>query len=256
MGIHKKMGYTPNTMEKFREIIGAGLAFLFPPACPCCNETTGNNSQPLCGKCFLQLKFIKSPYCSCCGRVFPGGENHLCGVCLKSSWAFDKARCLFIYEKNIAKLIHDLKYSGKTTGISSFRWLSEQSVILDDLTRPDFILPVPLHSKRLRKRGFNQALLLAKSLFPKEKEKIRYNILLRKKDTPAQAGLSGIERRKNLKNAFTVKKSSELSGKKVLILDDVFTTGSTLNECAKVLKAAGCTNVEVLAICLSDKIVS
>ncbi len=244
-------------MEKLREIIKAGLTLLFPPTCSCCNEMTGNNCQPLCGECLAQLKFIKTPYCSCCGRAFLGsGENHLCGVCLKSSWAFDKARFLFIYEEVIAKLIHDLKYSGQTKGISTFRWLSKQSVVLKDINTPDFILPVPLHMKRLRKRGFNQALVLAKSLFPEEKKKIRYNILLRKMDTPAQAGLSGIERRKNLKNAFAVEKASELIGKKVLILDDVFTTGSTLNECAKVLKAAGCTNVEVLTICLSDKIVS
>jgi len=218
---------------------------------------TGDDCQPLCEACFAQLKFIKSPYCSRCGRAFSGGGgNHLCGLCLKSSWAFDRARFLFFYEEVIAKLIHDLKYSGKTQGRSTFKRLSEQSDVLDDLNVPDFILPVPLHIKRLRKRGFNQALVLAKLLFPNEKRKIRHNILLRKTDTPAQAGLNGVERRKNLRNAFVIDKASELIGKKVLILDDVFTTGSTVNECAKVLKAAGCTNVEVLTICFSEKIFS
>jgi len=244
-------------MEKLRGITKAGLCLLFPSACPCCNAVTGDDLQPLCEACFAQLKFIKSPYCSCCGRTFSsGGENHLCGVCLTSSWAFDRARFLFFYEKIIAKLIHDLKYSGKTQGISTFKWLSEQSNVLGDLDVPDFILPVPLHIKRLRKRGFNQALVLAKLLFPNEKRKIRHNILLRRTDTRAQAGLSGVERRENLKNAFVIDRVSELIGKKVLILDDVFTTGSTVNECAKVLKAAGCTKVEVLTICLSGKIFS
>lgn len=254
----KKCAFTRTTMkEKLKNVVTASLDLLFPPSCPYCKEMTGDNNRLLCRECFSRLKFIKTPYCSCCGKVFLGsGDNHLCGVCLKSSWAFDKARSFFIYEEITAKLIHDLKYSGKTTGISTFRWLSEQSDVLDDLKTPDFILPVPLHRKRLQKRGFNQALILARSLFPEEKEKIRHDILLRKVDTPTQAGLSGIERRKNLKNAFAVEKSPEVAGKKVLIMDDVFTTGSTLNECAKVLKAAGCTNVEALTICLSDKFIS
>ncbi len=240
-----------------KKIFSACMDLLFPPSCPCCREMIGNSAQFLCGECFKQLKFIKAPYCSCCGRVFPGsGENHLCGVCLKSSWEFDKARSLFSYEEIIAGLIHNLKYSGKTTGLETFRWLSGQSDVLHDFETPDFILPVPLHLKRLRKRGFNQALVLARSLFPGEKKKIRYNILVRETDTPPQTGLSGKKRRKNLKNAFVVEKASEITGKNILLLDDVFTTGSTANECAKALKTAGCKKVEVLTICRADKSVS
>ena len=141
------------------------------------------------------------------------------------------------------------------TGLETFRRLSRQSDVLNDFDTPDFIHPVPLHVKRLRQRGFNQALVLARSLFPREKEKIRFNILARKMDTPSQAGLSGKERRKNLKNAFVVKKASEITGKNVLLVDDVFTTGSTANECAKALKAAGCRKVEVLTMCRVEKII-
>jgi len=248
------MVYSPHSMKRLRKIISAGLTLLFPPACPCCKGITEDHCQPLCRECFTQLKFIETPYCSCCGRVFYGnGENHLCGVCLQSPWAFDKARSFFIYEKIIAKLIHDLKYSGETTGISALRWLSKQSDLLGDLKTPDLIIPVPLHIKRLRKRGFNQSLVLARNLFPEEKEKIRHDILLRKADTPTQAGLSGSKRRKNLKNAFAVQQIPEVTGKTILILDDVFTTGSTANECAKALKAADCKRVEVVTICRSDK---
>ncbi len=244
-------------MEELKRIITASLTLLFPPACPCCKRRIEDNYQPLCGNCFAQLKFIKTPYCVCCGRVFSGdGENHLCGICLKSSWVFDKARSLFSYEDIIARLIHDLKYSGKTTGLDALKWISEHSTVLSDLETPDIIIPVPLHTKRLRKRGFNQAAVLANTLFSEEKNRIRHNTLIRKVDTPAQAGLNGQERRKNLKNVFMVAKPSEVADKNILILDDVFTTGSTTQECAKALKAAGCKKVEVLTVCRADKFIS
>ncbi len=241
--------------DKLKNVATASMDLLFPPSCPYCKEITGDINRLLCMECFSQLKFIKTPYCSCCGRVFySGSDNHLCGDCLKSSWNFDKARSIFSYEDIIANLIHGLKYSGDMTGLNTFQHLNMQSPISDDLSSPDFIVPVPLHIKRLRMRGFNQALLLAKKLFPKEKEKIKYDILLRKTDTSTQTGLSGKQRRKNLKNTFSVKSSSEIIGKNILILDDVFTTGSTVNECAKALKKAGCKRVEVLTICRADKI--
>lgn len=242
--------------EKMRQVVSASLDLLFPPSCPYCKKMIGTSGKLLCGECFSRLIFIKTPYCLCCGRVFQGsGENHLCGDCLKSPWAFDKARSLFAYEEVIAGLIHNLKYSGKMNGLETLRWLSGQSTVLHDLDTPDFILPVPLHLKRLRERGFNQALLLARNLFPREKEKISYDILVRKANTSSQTGLGGKERRRNLRNAFVVEKASKIVGKKVLILDDVFTTGTTADECAKALKTAGCRKVEVLTICRADKIV-
>lgn len=241
--------------EKWQDVVAASLDLLFPPSCSYCKKVTGGSDRYLCRDCFSQLKFIKTPYCTCCGRAFSSGSgNHLCGNCLKSSWNFDKARSIFAYEEIIAGLIHELKYSGDMTGLETFQHLSRQHLILNDLNIPDFILPVPLHIKRLRERGFNQALLLAKKIFPEENKRIRYDILLRQTDTPTQTGLSGRERRKNLKNAFIIKRSSELTGRNILILDDVYTTGSTVNECAKVLKTAGCKRVEVLTICRTNKI--
>lgn len=243
--------------EKLKDVVTASLDLLFPPSCSYCKKITGGSNRFLCMECSSQLKFIKIPYCTCCGKTFSSGiDNHLCGDCLKSSWNFDKARSLFVYEEIIASLIHGLKYSGNMTGLETFQYLSRQSPVLEDLNIPDFIVPVPLHIRRLRQRGFNQALLLARKLFPEEKDKIQYNILLRRMDTPTQTGLSGKERRANLKNAFIVKRTSEIIGKNILILDDVFTTGATVNECAKALKTAGCKRVEILTICRADKTLS
>ncbi len=242
-------------MGNIKDLVNAGLDLLFPASCSSCQEMICNSDAFLCTDCFSQLKFIETPYCNCCGSKFPGsGESHLCGDCLKSFWMFDKARSFFAYEEIIAGLIHTLKYSGSMNGLETLRWLSDQSTVMQDLGNPDFILPVPLHVKRLRKRGFNQALVLARSLFPKEKKKIRHDILVRKVDTSSQAGLGGVERRRNLKNAFDVTASVDIAGRTILLLDDVFTTGTTVQECAKVLKLAGAGRIEVLTICRADKL--
>lgn len=116
------------------------------------------------------------------------------------------------------------------------------------LETPDHIVPVPLHPKKLRQRGFNQALLLARSFFPGERKKIRSDILVKIRETESQTGLSGTERRKNLRNAFQVKNSGAVSGKKLLLVDDVYTTGTTVRECARMLMKAGAVNVDVLTL--------
>lgn len=109
------------------------------------------------------------------------------------------------------------------------------------------IVPVPLHPSRLQERGFNQALLLAWAFFPKD-QRVISNLLIRSRSTAPQTGFSGAARRTNLKNAFTVVKPYRLTGKKVLLVDDVFTTGTTVNECARVLKKAGAAEVMVLTL--------
>ena len=244
-------------IDFIRSFFSASLNLLFPPSCPSCMMLTGKSAGCLCEDCFTRLQFITPPYCPCCGRKISNGrENHLCVDCLESSWEFDKARSLVLYEEVVAGLIHRLKYSGRLTGLSTFRYLWQQSSVINDLEPFDIILPVPLHVKRLRKRGFNQALLLARELFTEEKDRIRPDILARHRNTPSQTKLSGKERRRNLKDGFVVKHLSEISEKNVLLLDDVFTTGATANECAKVLKRAGCRKVEVLTICRADKFAS
>ncbi len=240
--------------EYSQTIVRACLDLLFPPACPCCKKPTADNNRFLCLECYRQLRFIKIPYCSYCGKALPGTRaNHLCKDCIKPFWTFDRARSLLIYEKVIARLIHNLKYSGDMTGIITFCRLARQSNVLHDLATADLIVPVPLHIKRLRQRGFNQALILARNLFPTERHIIRCDLLIRKRDTHSQTDLSGTSRRKNLKNAFIIEKPEEVNGRNILLFDDVFTTGTTAQECAKTLKRAGSNRVEVLTICRADK---
>jgi len=173
------------------------------------------------------------------------GGNRLCGICLQDSWKFSRARSLLVYENIGAKMIQALKYSRLTAGRTTFSRLWAEVGPWHELDQPDLVIAVPLHVSRLRQRGFNQALWLARLLFACFE--IRTDILERVNATRPQTGLSGGERRRNLKGAFRVN-GPDLAGKKVLLVDDVFTTGTTVNECARVLRGAGAGGVDVFTL--------
>ncbi len=126
--------------------------------------------------------------------------------------------------------------------------LAEKSLI-HQLSTPDIIVPVPLHPTKLRSRGFNQSVLLAKVLFPNQQDKIRHS-LVRTRHTRPQTGLKGGERRRNVVGAFAVRQGEVVRGQKICLVDDVYTTGTTVNECAKTLKKAGAVRVEVATLAM------
>lgn len=224
----------------------------FPPACLACGSGLPYYGQELlfCASCLAEVKAIEEPFCSLCGVPFPAaaGGSHLCSTCLNYAWHFNRARALVHFSEPIARAVHALKYSGKTSGLSTFAALKKRFLRPDDIRQPDLIIPVPLHARRLRQRGFNQAQLLAGVFLPGEKARIRTSFLERCKWTEAQTGLSGAARRKNIKGAFMVKEPELVRGKKILLVDDVFTTGATVDECAKVLRRAGALEVQVLTL--------
>jgi len=222
----------------------------FPPACLSCGVKLIGLKLLFCPACREEIKLIQSPLCSCCGKPFPfsAGGDHICGICLKKKWRFNKARSIFQYNDTIAPIVHSFKYAGSTTAIRTFAALKDELPHLNDFTDVDHIIPVPLHAKRLKERGFNQALLLGKAFFPKHKNKISPYILERHRWTIPQTGLSGIERRKNLKDAFQVRYPEKIKRKKVVLVDDIYTTGTTVNECARTLKRSGAKEVLVLTL--------
>jgi len=147
-------------------------------------------------------------------------------------------------------VVHRFKYQGKPACLPSFTRFAKnlpQVAELGEVERPDLIVPVPLHPSRLRERGFNQALLLARAFFPKDR-RVTADLLVRLRPTEPQTNFNGAARRTNLKNAFGIVKPHRLTGKKILLIDDVFTTGTTVNECAMVLKKAGAAEVMVLTL--------
>jgi ComF family protein len=235
-----------------KSLVAALADLLFPPCCLGCERRLDSSRPPLfCADCAAHLAFIRSPLCYCCGNPFVTGADHLCGDCLAGHQAFDLARSLFHYQPPIAHLIRALKFRGNLAGLVSFRALINQENFSATFTEPDLVLPVPLHNSRLRERSFNQALLIAKNCLPQWQGKIAASLLLRHRPTSPQTSLTGKERRLNLRQAFTLSNPTKITGAKVLLVDDVYTTGSTVNECSRILRKAGAMRIEVFTLARS-----
>ncbi|MDH3348408.1 MAG: ComF family protein [Desulfobulbaceae bacterium] len=219
----------------------------FPAHCLNCHQRLLLGKPPLlCEECLSQITFINSPQCTHCGRPFLKGVNRLCGKCLISPPIYDQARSLALYKNPLSDLLTSLKYHGNLNVLATIGHLYQTkfnpTIFLE---KPDLIIPVPLHPTRLRERGYNQALFLATTCFPTQREKLQTNLLLRNKNTPPQTTLTGPQRRKNLVNVFSTNKPELIAGKQILLVDDVLTTGSTVNECAQVLRRAGASKIMV-----------
>jgi len=204
-----------------------------------------------CSNCLSEIHWIESPYCSVCGIPFISKEveSHPCGACVTHRKYFTMARALGTYEGSLQEAIHHWKYEGKTNLTPFFaEWLAEG---LKRYWKPDsldLLIPVPLHTQRLRERGFNQALVLVKELSRRTGIPYRKTTLQKKKPTVPQVNLSGAERGKGLRGAFHVIGKEELVGKSALLVDDVYTTGATVNECSRVLRRGGAKRVDVLTL--------
>ena len=247
MDIIKKLKNIPVKKNKALKPV---LDLIFPPLCLTCGVilSTSRNID-ICELCWQKITHIEEPYCSKCGIPFSnyGGDSHLCGFCLQKRPLFTLARSALLYEDVVAKLIGNFKYNGDWSGLRSLLFLTKKSAAFLTLSTPDLIIPVPLHNERLKERGFNQSLILAKKIFPDDKAKIVCN-LVRNKNTVPQQGLNGLERRKNIKKAFSVNSPQEIKGNNICLVDDVYTTGTTVNECAKSLLKAGAKTVSIFTI--------
>ena len=213
----------------------------------------------LCPNCLAQLTMVESPLCICCGIPFKSrhGQDHYCGACIASGKKFGIARAPLVYDRIITEVIHCFKYRGK---IQLARPLSEL-LLLAFLTfwekdGFDVVLPVPLHPSRIRTRGFNQAYLLIRC-WPNiaahyscdlSHIRIERDVLIRTRPTAPQSALDRTQRARNIKNAFGLDRQEVIVGKKILLIDDVYTTGATVNECGRLLLKGGARKVDVLTL--------
>jgi ComF family protein len=213
----------------------------------------------LCPTCTSGFLPVESPQCSRCGMVFKSrqGEDHVCGECLDSPKRFQIARSAGIYKYTLMAVIHCFKYKGKTQLARPLGALLFTAFInFWDKMSMDLIVPVPLHVKKMRMRGFNPSFLLVKDwvciaeFLHVELPDIPIDItvLERRRWTEPQTGLGRKERLANIKNAFHIRNGSKITGKRILLVDDVYTTGATVNECAKVLLKGGAGHVDVLTL--------
>jgi ComF family protein len=225
---------------------------IFPPRCLGCAEILQHlHLQTFCNSCREKIKFISGSHCPACGMPFfdSSAPNHLCGNCLENKPSFTLARAMASYETLILDAIHQFKYGFDiSTG-------SALALFMADYCYPDFnftdysvIIPVPLHIERLRERGFNQSMILAKAIGKKYKISVNFSLLKRNKSTLKQTGLDKIQRQNNIRDAFTVTENAKAKGKNIILIDDVYTTGATINQCAKTLIKAGAGNVSVLTL--------
>jgi len=215
-------------------------------------------SDVLCRDC-ARIDWIASPMCTLCGRPFATtqGIDHLCADCRQRPFSFDGARAVGVYGNALQLLVPAFKYQGLVQLAAPLgRLMWDALAQFRDVADIDCIIPVPLHWHRKRRRGFNQAELLIRQ-WPKlardsgvdlQADKIVSGALIRYRSTPSQTGLGQKERKRNLRRAFRVKAVQAVLGSRVLIVDDVFTTGATADACARALKRAGAASVHVLTL--------
>jgi len=239
--------------RRFRKIVDqtiqAFLELLFPPQCHICGVMTSAGGRSLiCMDCLDQLSPVQPPLCTRCGCQFEASVksgDHYCVDCLKHVPQFDTACSLLRYQPPVPEILHRLKYQADSSVFGVLKQIIEQDTRSWSRQECDLIIPVPLHIRKLRRRGFNQSHLLARLAFSDFQEKIAVNLLERAKNTTSQTGLSGIERRRNLSNAFQVTVPREVEGKTIWLVDDVFTTGTTVSECSKILRKNGADKIHV-----------
>lgn len=226
------------------------LDTFFPPLCHVCRSFVPDaGGIHLCAACRDKVAPVRSPLCPVCGLPFAteDGIDHPCGPCLTTRPPFDAARSAARFEGPVQALIHRFKYGGKVHLARPLGLLAAES--LSDFVPAggaDFIVPVPLHRRRLRERGFNQAQLLGRVLAKQWRIPLSVDNLRRIRWTEPQTGLAADDRRRNVRGAFRVADPSRFRERRLLLVDDVYTTGGTVTECARALKAAGAG--EVLAV--------
>jgi ComF family protein len=237
-------------MRRALHLVRDCMNILFPPVCAACRiRIDARQSQNLCPGCIDGIRYLRQPLCRICGMELagPGGSTHLCGRCLRVPPPYSVARSLVRYEPVVQKLVQRLKYAGDTSVVKGISDIVANSD-LTEFADCQWIIPVPLHVDRHRHRGLNQATILAGLFFPGKKQLIQLDWLVRTRNTPAQTLLGGPERRKNLTGAFQLRSGSPVEDAVVCLVDDVFTTGTTAEECARVLMAHGTKEVKVLTL--------
>lgn len=225
---------------------------IYPEKCPFCGKILEKKERGICKDCRKTLPYIQEPRCMKCGKPLRKEEEEYCYDCQKKTHFFEEGRSLWVHKPPVNQAVYAFKYQD----LRCYGKVFAREMVLhmaDYLERlpADALVPIPLHTKRYLDRGYNQAQILANALSKYTEIPVR-NLLKRSKYTKPQKVLNDVERKRNIKGAFSLRE--EVRCKCVVLIDDIYTTGSTLDEAAKVLKSAGVQRVYFLTISIGQGI--
>lgn len=232
---------TKTIKEKF-------LDMLYPRTCPVCQSVISQKESYICEKCQEKLQWIKNPRCKKCGKPLEDTKKEYCKDCSRRKHFYEEGRAVWVYNKELRESIYRFKYQNKREYADYYvscmlhtygSWLRHLEL--------DGIIPIPLHAKKKRVRGFNQAQVLAEKLAEDLQLPLYTDLVVRQKNTRPQKELNDKERQENLKNAFKIVRN-DVQLKRILLVDDIYTTGATIDACARLLKTYGVG--KVYFICL------
>lgn len=234
------------------------IGWLYPPRCRHCRTPLqGRDEECFCPDCRGRIELVRRPLCTVCGRPFldASGDDHLCGACITRLPRFTQARAWACYPRDegeehpLREAVHTFKYGRKVSlGKPLGRLMACGCAEYVAACAADVIIPVPLHPKRLRWRGFNQSVLLANQVSRVCVIPMDPFILSRTRETATQTQLAEQDRRRNVRGAFALDPEKPVTGKRILLVDDIYTSGATVNECSWVLRRGGAREVFVLTL--------
>lgn len=234
----------------FLSIWNQCIDLIFPRRCPICHEIVTPAGDLTCPSCLKKIHFIRSPVCKKCGKEVSNVEKEYCYDCFKHKRSYDYGLSLLRYDELTKSSMAAIKYKNKTEYLDFYseaiwRYYQKQLMAMNI----DIIVPVPIHRKRRRERGFNQAEILAVKIGAFMGLPVVRDGLVRTKNTDPQKKLTSQERLRNLSHAFQ-QNNAAVAGKRILLVDDIYTTGSTVEACSRALKEGGAANIFVITICI------
>lgn len=231
-----------------RDIINDVVDIIYPPRCPICNRVTVTNTA--CDDCRYKLKYVGQNRCLKCGKELNSQDAEYCEDCKRIKHAYDYGVAVFSYDESIKASIYRFKY--KNYKVYAEFYAAEICRIYENIIRNweiEIIIPVPMYRRKQQIRGFNQSEIIAERLSYLLNIPMDSNFLSRKKNTTPQKDLTDQDRVINIKNAFQIEQNS-VKYNKVLLVDDIYTTGTTIDECAKLLKQNGAKSVYFVTVCI------
>lgn len=239
-------------IKDFIKLIEKFLNVLYPPTCPVCGEILKVNNNQVCSKCKKKIKYIHEPACKKCGKALAFEEQEYCYDCSRREHIFTRGVALWVYDENIKKSIYRFKYNNKREYAKIYAneiMLHHGRQIIE--WKADGIIPIPLHKSKIKSRGFNQAEVIAQELSKVLSIPCYNDCVIRTKKTLPQKALNNKQRINNLKNAFKIKQD-DVKLRKIILIDDIYTTGITIDSVSEVLIQIGVEKVYFITVSIGE----